>query len=477
MDEPRLNLPEQTVSELAMALKRTIEDSYGYVRVRGELGKVSYHGNGHVYFDLKDDRACIAGVIWRSTAPRIKLRLEAGLEVLITGRLTTYPGRSQYQIIVETLEPAGLGALMALLEERKQKLAAEGLFDEARKQLLPFLPAVIGVVTSPTGAVIRDILHRLADRFPRRVLLWPVKVQGEGSAAEVAAAIDGFNALPEHGTSSLPPRPDLIIVARGGGSLEDLWSFNEEIVVRAAAASFIPLISAVGHETDVTLLDFVADRRAPTPTAAAEMAVPVRADLMVDIDSLARRGLASWRRNQDARRNELRSAVRALPAADEVLALPRQRLDHASAALRRALHANAQIHRVGYSRIAGRLSAHLLRGTVERRRERLGVFTARAERALRNFVTARRARAERGAQLLAAYSYRGVLARGFALVRDAAGQPLRTAAAVGAGMPIEIEFSEGRVGARADGPPSAEPSEPAKPRGRRGGGAGQGDLF
>src|SRR5580692_11521331 len=220
LDEPRLNLPEQTVSELSTALKRTIEDAYGYVRVRGELGKVSYHGNGHVYFDLKDDRASIAGVIWRTTAPRIKLRLEAGLEVLITGRLTTYPGRSQYQIIVETLEPAGLGALMALLEERKQKLAAEGLFDEARKQLLPFLPAVIGVVTSPTGAVIRDILHRLADRFPRRVLLWPVKVQGEGSAAEVAAAIDGFNALPEHGTSSLPPRPDLIIVARGGGSLE-----------------------------------------------------------------------------------------------------------------------------------------------------------------------------------------------------------------------------------------------------------------
>jgi exodeoxyribonuclease VII large subunit len=476
MNEPRLNLPELTVSELSTALKRTIEDSYGYVRVRGELGKVSYHGNGHVYFDLKDDRACIAGVIWRSTAPRIKLKLEAGLEVVITGKLTTYPGRSQYQIIVETLEPAGLGALMALLEERKQKLAAEGLFDEARKQLLPYLPTVIGVITSPTGAVIRDILHRLADRFPRHVLVWPVKVQGEGSAAEVAAAIAGFNALPERGA---PPRPDLIIVARGGGSLEDLWSFNEEIVVRAAAASFIPLISAVGHETDVTLIDFVSDRRAPTPTAAAEMAVPVRADLMVDIDSLARRGLASWRRNQDARRSELRSAARALPAADEVLALPRQRLDHASTALRRALHANAQVHRVRYSRIAGRLSAHLLRGTVERRRERLDVFAARAERAFRNFVTARRARAERGAQLLAAYSYRGVLARGFALVRDAAGQPLRTAAAVSAGMAIEIEFTDGRVGARADGALSADQAsgDAGKPRGRRGGGAGQGDLF
>ncbi len=505
MNEPRLNLPELTVSELSGALKRTIEEAYGYVRVRGELGKVSYHGNGHVYFDLKDDRASIAGVIWRSTAPRIKVRLEAGLEVVITGRLTTYPGRSQYQIVVETLEPAGLGALMALLEERKQKLAAEGVFDEARKQLLPYLPAVIGVVTSPTGAVIRDILHRLADRFPRHVLLWPVKVQGEGSAAEVAAAIEGFNALAENGS---PPRPHLIIVARGGGSLEDLWSFNEEIVVRAAAASFIPLISAVGHETDVTLIDFAADRRAPTPTAAAEMAVPVRADLMVDVDSLARRALASWRRNQDARRTELRSAVRALPRAEEVLAVPRQRLDHAAAALGRGLRANAQIHQVTFSRIGGRLNRQLLRTNVERRRERyagialrlraavaanfevhrtqiarqrdrIAVFTERARRAVLHLIAVRKARAERGAQLLAAFSYRGVLARGFALVRDAAGQPLRAAAAVSAGMAIEIEFSDGRIGARAEGGPSSgvPDTESAKPRARRGPGPGQGDLF
>src|SRR6202167_3840909 len=256
---------------------------------------------------------------------------------------------------------------MALLEQRKQKLATEGLFDEARKQLLPFLPTVIGVITSPTGAVIRDILHRLADRFPRHVMVWPVKVQGDSSAAEVAAAIDGFNALPEEGALR---RPDLIIVARGGGSLEDLWSFNEEIVVRAAAASLIPLISAVGHEVDVTLLDFVADRRAPTPTAAAEMAVPVRAELLLDIASLSQRVLTCWRRNQDARRSELRSAARALPDADEVLALPRQRLDHAVAALSRALHANAQLHRVRFSRIGGRLGPQLLRTNVERRRER-----------------------------------------------------------------------------------------------------------
>ena len=319
MNEPRLNLPELTVSELSAALKRTIEDAYGYVRVRGELGKVSYHGNGHVYFDLKDESACIAGVIWRKTAARIKLKLEAGLEVVVTGRLTTYPNRSQYQLVVETIEPAGLGALMALLEERKQRLAAEGLFDEARKQLLPFLPSLIGVVTSPSGAVIRDILHRLADRFPRSVLVWPVKVQGEGSAAEVAAAIAGFNALPEIARPPLPRRPDLIIVARGGGSLEDLWSFNEEMVVRAAADSMIPLIAAVGHETDVTLIDFAADRRAPTPTAAAEMAVPVRAELLLDVDSLGRRALACWRRSQEARRTELRAAARALPDADELL--------------------------------------------------------------------------------------------------------------------------------------------------------------
>src|ERR1700720_2553174 len=505
MNEPRLNLPELTVSELSTALKRTIEEAYGYVRVRGELGKVSYHGNGHVYFDLKDDRACVAGVIWRSTALRIQLRLEAGLEVVVTGRLTSYPGRSQYQIIVETLEPAGIGALMALLEERKRKLAAEGLFDEARKQLLPFLPTIVGVVTSPTGAVIRDILHRLADRFPRRVLLWPVKVQGDGSAAEIAAAIDGFNALPEREGALLPPRPDLIIVARGGGSLEDLWSFNEEIVVRAAAASLIPLISAVGHETDVTLIDFAADRRAPTPTAAAEMAVPVRADLLVAIDSLARRALGCWRRNQEARRTELRSAARALPDADEVLAVPRQRLDHAAAALARALRANAQIHRLGFSRIGGRLSPQLLRTNVERRRERyagiahrlraivaaniqtyrtriarqgerVGVFAQRAERAVRTLIATRLARCERDGQLLAAFSYRGVLARGFALIRDAAGQPLHSATAITAGMPIEIEFSEGRVGASAEGAPATDPSG-AKPLLKRGGGPGQGDLF
>src|SRR5579872_2098581 len=391
MNEPRLNLPELTVSELSAALKRTIEEAYGYVRVRGELGKVSYHSNGHVYFDLKDDRACIAGVVWRSTTPRIKLKLEAGLEVLITGRLTTYAGRSKYQIVVETLEPAGLGALMALIEERKKKLAAEGLFDAARKQLLPFLPSVIGVVTSPTGAVIRDILHRLADRFPRHVLVWPVRVQGEGSAEQVAGAIRGFNALPAGGAIA---RPDLIIVARGGGSLEDLWSFNEEIVVRAAAESMIPLIAAVGHETDVTLIDFASDKRAPTPTAAAEMAVPVRLDLVTRIESLAGRNLACWRRGHEARRAELRAAIRALPGAEELFALPRQRLDHAATRLPRGLIANAQIHHHQFSRVAGRLGPQVLRGRLTRCADALNAFAERARRAETGAQQRRRERLE-----------------------------------------------------------------------------------
>src|SRR6266545_577901 len=339
MNEPtRLNIPEWTVSELSAALKKTVEDAFGYVRVRGEIsGYRGPHSSGHCYFALKDEGAKIEAVIWRTAFARLRMKPEEGLEVFVTGRLTTYPGQSKYQIVIETLEPAGLGALMALVEDRKKKLAAEGLFDAARKQLLPFLPDAIGVITSPTGAVIRDILHRLADRFPRHVLVWPVRVQGDGSAEEVAAAIRGFNALPEGGRI---PRPDLLIVARGGGSLEDLWSFNEEIVVRAAADSMIPLISAVGHETDVTLIDFASDRRAPTPTAAAEIAVPVKAELIARVDGCARRALACWMRGQDHRRTELRAAARALPTADTLLAVPRQRLDACADRLPRALRAN-----------------------------------------------------------------------------------------------------------------------------------------
>ena len=318
--EPLINAPEFTVSELSSALKRTVEDAYGHVRVRGEIsGFRGPHSSGHCYFALKDESAKIEAVIWKGAHARMRFKPQEGLEVIATGKLTTYPGSSKYQIVIEAIEPAGIGALMALMEERKKKLAAEGLFDEARKQLLPWLPEVIGVVTSPTGAVIRDILHRLQDRFPRRVLVWPVKVQGEGSAEQVAAAIRGFNALPEGGKI---PRPDLLIVARGGGSLEDLWSFNEEIVVRAAAESMIPLISAVGHETDITLIDFAADKRAPTPTAAAEMAVPVRSELFVEVAGLARRTMLCWQRGQESRRNELRAAARALPGAERIAGDP-----------------------------------------------------------------------------------------------------------------------------------------------------------
>src|SRR3954466_3936590 len=340
--ENLINAPEFSVSELSTALKRTVEDRFGHVRVRGEIsGFRGPHSSGHCYFALKDENAKIEAVIWKFAHARMRFKPQEGLEVIATGKLTTYPNSSKYQIVIESLEPAGIGALMALMEERKKKLAAEGLFDPARKQLLPWLPEVIGVVTSPTGAVIRDILHRLEDRFPRRVLVWPVKVQGDGSAEQVAAAIRGFNALPEGGRI---PRPDLLIVARGGGSLEDLWSFNEEIVFRPAPHRMIPLISAVGHETDITLIDFAADKRAPTPTAAAEMAVPVRSELFAEVLGYARRMMLCWQRGQDGRRTELRAAVRALPAAGELLAIPRQRPDRAAASLPRALKANTHTH-------------------------------------------------------------------------------------------------------------------------------------
>jgi exodeoxyribonuclease VII large subunit len=538
MNEPARvnNVREWTVSELSAALRKTVEDAFGYVRVRGEIsGFKGPHSSGHCYFTLKDEGARIDAVIWRTAFARMRLKPEEGLEVFVTGRLTTYPGKSTYQIVIETLEPAGLGALMALVEERKKKLAAEGLFDAARKQLLPFLPELIGVVTSPTGAVIRDILHRLADRFPRHVIVWPVRVQGDGSAEEVAAAIRGFNALALDGPIR---RPDLLIVARGGGSLEDLWSFNEEIVVRAVAASVIPLISAVGHETDVTLIDFAADVRAPTPTAAAELAVPVRMDLVGRLDGLTRRSLACWRRCQEARRSELRAASRALPSPEALLALPRQRLDQASARLPRALIANAQIHHTQFSRIAGRLGPQLLRARVtrccelvaalveragraegvarQRRRERLATATVRlaaslranadahrnriarqhervavlaqrGERAARLLLRQRLAAVERCGQLLNALSHRGVLARGFALVRDLDGRPLRQAAAVSAGMGLDIEFADAHVRALAQGSAAGgvdkaagkpEASPVPKPRGRRGSGdSGQGSLF
>ncbi|MBX6327291.1 MAG: exodeoxyribonuclease VII large subunit [Pseudolabrys sp.] len=476
MTDPALNnLVEWTVSELSAALKRTVEDAYAYVRVRGEVsGFKGPHSSGHVYFALKDENARLEAVIWKGAYGRMRVKPEEGLEVVVTGRLTTYPGRSTYQIIIDTLAPAGVGALMKLLEERKKKLASEGLFDEARKRDLPFLPRVIGVVTSPTGAVIRDILHRLEARFPRRVLVWPVRVQGETSAAEVAAAIEGFNELPERGPV---PRPDLIIVARGGGSLEDLWSFNEEIVVRAAAASEIPLISAVGHETDVTLIDFAADKRAPTPTAAAELAVPVRSDLMARLVALGARQIAAWQRGLAQRRKELVLLARGLPK--DIVAAPRQHFDALVERLPRALAANAQLHRAQLARVAARLSPRLLRHRLIRGAERLAALDGRRRRAVAVAHERRVQRLTAAGQLLVAFSYREVLRRGFALVRDETGHPLRAAASVLPGMRLAIEFADGRVAAVAEGSPSAvsAPMRP-KPRGRGGGGAsGQGRLL
>jgi exodeoxyribonuclease VII large subunit len=510
--EALINAPEFTVSELSSALKRTVEDAYGHVRVRGEIsGFRGPHSSGHCYFALKDESAKIEAVIWKGVHNRMRFKPQEGLEVIATGKLTTYPGSSKYQIVIEAIEPAGVGALMALMEERKRKLGAEGLFDQARKQLLPWLPEVIGVVTSPTGAVIRDILHRLEDRFPRRVLVWPVRVQGEGSAEQIAGAIRGFNALPRGGRI---PRPDLLIVARGGGSLEDLWSFNEEIVVRAAAESMIPLISAVGHETDITLIDFAADKRAPTPTAAAEMAVPVRAELFVEVASFARRTMVCWQRGQESRRNELRSAVRALPAAGELLAIPRQRLDGATGALPRALKANTHAHHRRFAQVSAGLTLRVLRAQVShaaqrlivsgerltlssrallrhrrdrfsgleirfktskianaqaqrnqiaRDRERTQRLVERARRALSILVQRQQARIVHTGQLLAAFSYRGVLARGFALVRDEQGVAVHAAASVGPGARLSLEFSDGRVGATADAdrPAAAALTKPA----------------
>jgi exodeoxyribonuclease VII large subunit len=338
----RSNLAEYTVSELSRALKRSIEENFAYVRVRGEISGYKRHSSGHCYLCLKDNEAVLDAVCWRTTAIRLGIKPEDGMEVVCTGRLTTFPGRSKYQLVIDTIELAGVGALLKLLEERRKRLAAEGLFAAERKRKLPYLPEVIGIITSPTGAVIRDILHRLSDRFPRRVLLWPVAVQGEGAAAQVAAAIEGFNHLREGGA---PPRPQLLIVARGGGSLEDLMPFNEEIVVRAAAGSAIPLISAVGHETDTTLIDHASDHRAPTPTAAAEIAVPVRLDLVAELGGKSSRLSAGLARLFVERRLHLGGLARGLPDPQDLIGAAAQRLDDRAERLRLAADGNLRAAR------------------------------------------------------------------------------------------------------------------------------------
>ena len=459
------NLVEYTVSELAFALKRTVEDAYGLVRLRGEIsGYKGPHSSGHCYFTLKDENACIEAVIWRSTFVRLKFKPEAGLEVVAKGRVTTYPDRSKYQIVIDELEPAGIGALMALLEQRKKMLAAEGLFAEARKKALPYLPRIVGVVTSPTGAVIRDILHRLSDRFPCHVLVWPVRVQGETCAPEVAAAIAGFNALM---IGAAIPRPDLIIVARGGGSLEDLWGFNEEIVARAVAASAIPLISAVGHETDWTIIDLVADWRAPTPTAAAERAVPVRADLLISVTGFGLRAASTLRRALQAQRGRFLAATRGLPRKANILDLPRQRFDSASGRLPRALLANARAHRSWLERTSTRLRPHIVARAAAGGRDRLIRLDRSGARAVAAMLERSRRRLDGQAKLLQTLGYHNVLARGFALVRDADGAMVRRASEVKGGAALDIEFADGHVGVHADARERKTEGE-AKPQRRRG---------
>ena len=487
MNDAPGNLHEFTVSELAGSLKRTIEDAFGHVRVRGELGRVVVAKSGHVYFDVKDDRAVIASIAWKGTASRFRFRPEEGLEVVIEGRLSTYPGRSQYQLIVETMEPAGAGALMALLEERKKKLAAEGLFETSRKQPIPFLPTTIGVVTSPTGAVIRDILHRLQDRFPRHVLLWPVLVQGEQAADQIAAAIRGFNALPADGSV---PRPDVLIVARGGGSIEDLWAFNEEVVVRAAAESDIPLISAVGHETDTTLIDFASDRRAPTPTGAAEIAVPVRAELKADIDALGGRLVSALSRLIERRRTELRAAARALPRPASLMELKRQRFDMIADRLDPALRNHAAEKRARLLVMRAGLKPAALARDIRQKRERVDDLRARLTPAMQRVLRQERRGFDAWVARLRSVSHESVLSRGFVLVRDDNGAVVRSGQALVGGSRVELEFSDSRRSAIVDGeagrggtppatvarPSNAKRRKPSKSRSKPAP-EGQGTLF
>jgi exodeoxyribonuclease VII large subunit len=418
---PTDNSPPLTVSELSGALRRTVEAAFGLVRVRGEVSGWKRHASGHCYFTLKDDNACIEAVIWRGQATGLAFQPADGLEVVATGKLTTYAGRSKYQIVVDRLELAGEGALMALLDQRRRALAAEGLFDAARKRALPFLPRVIGVVTSPTGAVIRDIIHRLEDRCPARVLLWPVPVQGEGASAKIAAAIRGF--------ASLDPRPDLLIVARGGGSIEDLWAFNEEEVVRAAAESPIAVISAVGHETDTTLIDLAADRRAPTPTAAAEMAVPVRAELAAMLAELGQRIQSCAARNIARASERMDSTLARWPEAAGLFAPAAQRLDDIGDRLPRALAARAAHARADLSAVAPRLRHELVAQRIERASERL----------MSLWRLAGLAHPERPLQ------------RGFVRVTDREGRTLIHAADARAAGLLSLRFADGSVEATVEG--------------------------
>lgn len=470
------NTPEYSVSELARALKRTVEESYSHVRVRGELGRVTIARSGHVYLDLKDADAVIDGVMWKGLAANLNFRPEEGLEVVAEGRLSTYPGRSKYQIIIERLAPAGAGALMALLEERKTKLAAEGLFAPEARKPIPYLPRVIGVVTSPTGAVIRDILHRLEDRFGVHVIVWPVVVQGDQAAGQVAAAIEGFNALPAGGAV---PRPDVLIVARGGGSVEDLWAFNEEIVVRAAAASQIPLISAVGHETDTTLIDHAADRRAPTPTGAAEMAVPVRRELVERVQTCGGRLYGALQRSLERKAGELASAARALPRPEALIGDRAQRLDWAGRSLDAALKLGLERRRSRLEALAARARPQGLRRDIADKRRRLDDLANRLTECGRRALTPERRDLTALSARLEALSHKSVLARGYVLVKDETGGLVRTAASTRNGQAVTLGFSDGERGAviGSEGAKSSATANRRSPARSKPPSPGQGSLF
>ena len=465
------NLPELSVSELAFAVKRTMETTFDRVRVRGELGRVVIAKSGHMYVDLKDENATINVVMWKGQVNALKFRPEEGLEVIAEGKLSTFPGKSQYQLIADRLEPAGVGALLAQLEKLKAKLAAEGLFAAERKKPIPFLPTVIGVVTSPTGAVIRDILHRLSDRFPRRVLLWPVLVQGEQAPGQIAAAIKGFNAIAPDGPV---PRPDVLIVARGGGSIEDLWAFNDEAVVRAAAESRIPLISAVGHETDTTLIDYASDLRAPTPTGAAEKAVPVRAELIERVETLGARLGSGLLRGQDRRRADLRAAIARLPRADLLLGPVQQRFDRAAERLARGLTANAQSAQNRLERLAGRLRPEALTRDIARRAERVEERAARLRDRMARRLADEDKHVRHAARLLETLSHKSALSRGFALVQRPDGSLVRRAGDLAAGDALRLSFVDGQTGVTV-GSGGEAPRPKSKPR--RDDEGGQGALF
>jgi exodeoxyribonuclease VII large subunit len=473
---PRDNNPPLSITELSFALKRTLEDRFGHVRLRGEISKVNHHASGHVYLTLKDDKSAIDGVVWKGVVRGLGVRPESGLEVIVTGKITSYPARSSYQIVIESMEAAGAGALLAQLERLKTKLAGEGLFEGARKKPIPTFPATVGVITSPTGAVIRDILHRIAERWPCRVIVWPVVVQGDAAAGQVSNAIRGFDAMEPGGPI---PRPDVVIVARGGGSVEDLWCFNDEGLARTVAAASIPIISAVGHETDTTLIDFVSDRRAPTPTGAAEIATPVLADLQYAVADFERRLARAGGRLLEDRRTRLRAVARGLPTRPEdLLALPQQRLDLAGSKLASGLKQNLAVHERQLITVAGRLSPALLDRAMERRRDRLSAVAGR-------FVPILSRRLERDETRLAALS-RALASLdpkrpkpGFARVEDAEGTMIASVAGLQDGQAVRLVFADGARGARIDGEGEAPPSEPkprpaSKPKPPA---PGQGDLF